>query len=167
MIRIVFLDLDGVMNSLFYFRDRKNQTISERGKIFSEIDPEAINILNDFCEETDASVVISSSWRNYAYAENVLEKTGFAGKVIGVTPTLTENYTFRGNEIYAWMKENSDILGVDYVNDFKQYVIFDDDADMLYWQRNHFFQTDTTTGLTRNIAYRAKRFLLSQVNLTK
>ena len=38
------------------------------------------------------------------------------------------------------------------------YVIIDDDSDMLLWQANHFFQTDSYSGLTPNICYRIKRY---------
>jgi len=163
--KVVFLDLDGVMNSGWYARDRRNYVVKEQGNIFKEIDPQAIKVLNDFCKETDAKIVISSSWRTTAYADNVLERAGFKGKVIGITPHIEGKYVLRGNEIYAWIKQNINLLEVDYSSNFKQYVIFDDDGDMLYWQRHHFFQTDTISGLTPNIAYRAKRFLLSQKNL--
>ena len=35
----------------------------------------------------------------------------------------------------------------------------DDDSDMLLWHRENYFQTDSYTGLTPNITYKAARFL--------
>lgn len=165
--RIVFLDLDGVMNSGWYMRDRKKLVVESMGEQYREIDPQAIETLNEFIEETGAKVVLSSSWRRRAYDEQILQKCGFEGEVIDVTPTLRGQSVLRGNKILQWIKDNTEMLGVKYYADFKQYVIFDDDGDMLLWQRNHFFQTDFVSGLTHNIAYRAKRFLLSTVNLER
>lgn len=160
--RIVFLDLDGVMNSGNYFEHRRWDVVTDPkyGNDFREIDPKAIETLNEFYEETNAKVVLSSSWRSSAFEDNLLEKCGYKGEVIDTTPHLNCRYSVRGVEILAWLKENTDNY-----SDFKQYVIFDDDGDMLYWQRNHFFQTTFESGLTRSITYRASRFLLSQRNL--
>ena len=42
--------------------------------------------------------------------------------------------------------------------DFYNYVIIDDDSDMLLNQQEHFFNTDYYSGLTHNTCYRIKRF---------
>ena len=40
-----------------------------------------------------------------------------------------------------------------------KYVILDDDSDMLYWQRNSYFQVDSYSGLTPNLCYRVVNYL--------
>lgn len=52
----------------------------------------------------------------------------------------------RGNEINKWIHDNNDIIG-DYIK-FKDYVILDDDNDMLFIQRHNFIQTNPFVGLT-------------------
>lgn len=164
--KICFLDLDGVMNSqLYYMSDRfKKGSDSMMEYHINQIDPLAIDFLNDFVKETDCKIVISSVWRETAFEERTLYHAGFKGDIIDVTPHLDFNGTVRGNEILQWIKNNEDLLG-SYYFDFKNYVIFDDDSDMLLSQRNNFFQTDTYCGLTFNTTHRAKRFLQSTKNI--
>jgi len=42
---------------------------------------------------------------------------------------------------------------------FRDYVILDDDSDMLYCQRNNFICVDYTTGITSRIIYKIKCIL--------
>ena len=58
----------------------------------------------------------------------------------------------RGNEIDIWLKNSERYKDTDY-------VIFDDDSDMLLWQQKHFFKTDNYSGLTPTTCYKAKRYL--------
>lgn len=59
----------------------------------------------------------------------------------------------RGNEINKWIHDNNDIIG-DYIK-FKDYVILDDDNDMLFIQRHNFIQTNPFVGLTDYIMEQA------------
>jgi histidinol phosphatase-like enzyme len=152
--KIIFLDIDGVLN---------NQVMHETGEeligtVGGKLSKKCIMLLNDLVKETGAKIVISSSWRVDDNIEEVLTKAGVVAEFIGKTPYLTESYCFRGNEIHDWICKNEQLIGKPYY-DFHSYVIIDDDSDMLYWQRENFFQTDSYSGLTPNIAYKAKRFL--------
>jgi len=162
--KIIFLDFDGVLNSQLYFVKRHAEKLAGHNLGFAgDLDPTAVGFLNELIEKTGAKVVVSSTWRIGMTAEDLqelLEKVGFKGEVIGVTPDLSSGSCLRGNEILEWIKDNRAIVGADY-SDYRQYVIFDDDSDMLYWQRNNYFQCDGYVGLTPNICYRAKRFLNS------
>ena len=60
----------------------------------------------------------------------------------------------RGNEIHSWIKDNEALTGEAY-HDYKNYVILDDDSDMLYWQRNNFVHTSWKKGLTEEEAEKA------------
>lgn len=55
----------------------------------------------------------------------------------------------RGNEINKWIRNNNDVLG-SYL-EFKNYVILDDDNDMLLTQKDNFIQTNHLFGLTDEI----------------
>jgi len=152
--RIIFLDIDGVLNSQLYYVNG-----GKRGGE-NEIDSKAVGYLNNLIEESGAKVVISSTWRRGRTIEElqqILNNAGFKGEIIGKTPALDGKYSLRGNEIRAWMMENEHVIGCN-VSDYKDYVIFDDDSDMLYWQRNNFFWVDPYCGLSPNIIYQAMRF---------
>jgi len=75
---VIFLDVDGVLNSEDFLRKREEEhrQLGHEGPAFPrretkcdcfrldrQIDPVAIAHLNDLVEETAAKIVISSSWR--------------------------------------------------------------------------------------------------------
>jgi hypothetical protein len=155
---IIFLDIDGVLNCDIYFAKEKSEGIIKHP--LSHICKERVGWLNELCAKTEAKVVLSSTWRysGLKYCQDVLKEAGATFEIIDVTPNLRGENCLRGNEILAWVKSNQELLGYEYDSDFKSYAIIDDDSDMLYWQRNNFFQTDTYSGLTPNICYKIKRF---------
>lgn len=153
--KIIFLDIDGVMNSqLMYERDKNYEQQKD------EIDDSCMKVLSGLIEDTGAEVVITSVWR-YSHKkeelQKIFEKHGFTGKIIGATDVLPSDCV-RGDEILKWIKDNEDYLNERYYN-FDSYVIFDDDGDMLWWQRHNFILVDGYAGLTQNLAYRAKWIL--------
>ena len=150
---IIFLDIDGVLNSVDYFTNRRNE---DEDRWEDDIDPRTIELLNDFLGE-DGLVVVSSTWRldsNKEELQKILDARGFTGKIIGCTDNLRISYGSRGLEIRKWLSDN-----IDDSQDFYRYVIFDDDSDFLLEQREHFFQTDNWFGVSPNTFYKAKRFL--------
>lgn len=156
MAKIIFLDIDGVLNSRTYFNSRK-----QIRDIADNLDPVAIGYLNQLIKDTGAYVVISSTWRMHHSKEELIEllsSRGFKGVIIGCTPVLSSPHTVRGNEIHSWMRENPEIIGTP-VCDFNSYVILDDDSDMLYWHKDNFILVDGFVGLTPNVVYRATRLL--------
>lgn len=157
MLKVIFLDIDGVLN---------NQ-IGEEFSLEKVIHPDdliskrCVILLNELIKNTGAKVVISSTWRigkSVEQLQKILEKFGFIGEVIGVTPRFNSDYTFRGNEIYKWIKDNEDLLGCSYY-EFDKYVILDDDSDMLLWQKNNFICVDGYCGLTPEIIFKAEKIL--------
>lgn len=163
--KIVFLDIDGVLNHEIYAIKRLDEGYKTP---VHNIDPESVKVLNFLVEQTDAKVVISSSWRRGHTVDELatkLYKSGFKGQVIDFTPKLyfktdgvEYNYSVpRGCEIKAWLELNKDILG-EKISKVK-YVILDDDSDMLYWQRENYFRVDPYCGLTYNVVHRAIQFL--------
>ena len=150
--KIVFLDIDGVLNHV-----RMTDKIGEGLDVVSK---SAVDIFNDFTDETDAKVVISSTWRHVRGRTHedlvaLLRSLGLTGDIIGQTPVLRERHSLRGNEIYGWLKENEALVG----REFNRYVIIDDDSDMLLWQARNYVSVDNYTGITPNTTYKAKRIL--------
>lgn len=166
--RIIFLDIDGVLNCETFFQERvaKKQLRKDvkKGEISREeyygdmLCEERISWLNDLCTAIGAKVVVSSTWRlgkTVEELQEILNRSGATFEIIGKTPHLNADCV-RGNEIYKWIKENDDKLGCHYY-EYRDYVILDDDSDMLLWQAKNFFQTDAYSGLTPNLVYKIKR----------
>lgn len=183
--KLIFLDIDGVLNSANYMVKRKEakrelflKKDSEADKreyriamACEDIDTNAVTMLNGIVFATDARVVISSTWRK-SFGLNILQeiltRCGFsdARRIIGVTPCLYfernneygyHNSVVRGCEIKAWVEMNKGVIG--HKVSKLPYVILDDDSDMLYWQRNNFIQCDPLVGLTEVDAINAINIL--------
>ncbi|MBV6512117.1 MAG: hypothetical protein FMNOHCHN_01607 [Ignavibacteriaceae bacterium] len=145
---IVFLDIDGVLNSTDFAINRKTKT---KHRHIDQIDERAVGFLNEI---SDWNFVLSSSWRRFISLDEmneILKTKGFNGQILDKTPVL-EHPNLRGNEIYSWV--HSHIVNG---SDFDNYVIFDDDSDFLLWQKDNFIHVDGHFGIGPNHIYRAKR----------
>lgn len=132
---VIFLDIDGVLNN-----------VSCMGEDI-HILPEKVKLLDQIQRATKADIVISSSWRKLHPLETIREILWCAGLVnahhcvIGVTPSLYEIGTIRGNEIDAWMDENL------FDPTETSYLILDDDSDFDEDQRTRHLHTSNECGL--------------------
>ena len=114
--RVLFLDVDGVLNRTGF---RPDKVVGLR----SWIEPELAQRLSDVLRETGAEIAISSDWRcgrELQHLRDELRAAGIDAPVLGVTPILTGQPRWR--EIEAWMTEHE--VGADRV------VIVDDGYDM-------------------------------------
>lgn len=148
--KIIFLDIDGVINHFPKLTDPSLaphlwdvKVLKERG-ITLDIFPEQVAILNKIIEATDARIVISSSWRKGYLAdwEEIVQKykdAGGVGFILDHTPWGNPDWKHRGDEIQAWLDEHKD--------EVDSFVILDDCADMGHLVDN-FVKTDHTVGLT-------------------
>jgi len=149
MTKIIFLDIDGVLNSraLQEQQFEKYKLTGNKRKFPEEdINHEACMVLKEIVKETNAKVVISSTWRFNYYDFLVKHLASYKIEVIGKTKRGCADCV-RGNEILAWIQDNKDVVGVSY-QDYKNYVILDDDSDMLYWQKDNFVKINNDFGLT-------------------
>ena len=104
--KIIFLDFDGVMDTEYY-----DHILSETGKPISDeygllFDPECVKNLKYIIDNTDADIVVSSTWKDDMSYKEILDMwkyRGLPGFVTDVTPS-TENHK-RGDEIDGWLKE--------------------------------------------------------------
>jgi len=140
--KVIFLDIDGVLNVMNQERDRY-------GSLFH---PHLVDNLRRLVEETGAKIVISSTWRwsGLHWIESMWKDRKLPGKVIGITPTrvdpeLVERHydpdADRGYEIQQYLEDNK----VD------RYVIIDDDHDMLPTQYKCFVQTSNNRDHTNHV----------------
>ncbi len=111
--KVIFLDIDGVLNSAFYDRIR--------GAEDGNIDPSRMPLLKKIVIETGAEIVLSSSWRRHwepdGHGEVFCELNGifksFGLEITDKTPVLGT----RSEEISAWLENHPEV---------KNYVILDD-----------------------------------------
>ena len=178
--KVIFLDIDGVLNSQDWYRYRRDNIAMDavEGQYpFYEFDPRAVARLNRIIEETSAKIVVSSSWRSGQTVESLqklLDSVGVVGEVIGLTPHLwcrkpyadMDGYRVpRGCEIDWWLDNYGEFQRINwskeeqlkYMNKakVKNYIIIDDDSDMVYGQREHFIHTGHDHGLTDELADKA------------
>ena len=136
--KLIFLDVDGVLNSVEYaIKTRHN-----RGGTWV-LDPAAVLRLQSIVRATEASVVLSSTWRRIYTLDEFRHLLWIAGfndpiPVIDKTPTL-EFKTLRGQEVEAWRIANKHV---------GKYICIDDDSDYLPSQR--LVQTNSEYGLTED-----------------
>jgi hypothetical protein len=156
--KIIFLDIDGVLNceDAYHAGECQYQEwTSEDGKKehHQRFCSWSKKLLNQLIVDTGAKVVISSTWRRSGieWLRQVWKIEGMMGEIIGVTKVLRNSsleYTIpRGCEIDKWLKDKGfyhvnwdENIQQEYMekSGIENYIIIDDDSDMLYGQRNHF-----------------------------
>lgn len=159
--KIVFLDIDGVLTSLDCRMKLDQKNIDRLGKII---------------EATDAKLVITSSWRRHKLEDTIKELTTdswrhagaifpYRDKIIGHTRRLycfdlndpdTHFLSVRGLEIENWLRIEGKDLNIE------SFVIIDDDSDMLLQHAPYFVKTDTYKGLSDKNVDKAIRILNSK-----
>ena len=184
--KVIFLDIDGVMNSECFYRERykkrwfkyntyKFYIKSKLSYIFNwfkkkysneyihkpiydtfnykfdflknKTDPTKWKWLSELCNEYDYKICISSSWRSKFIYEShwndALMRLGFNDSIfIGITGNRKNS---RGLEIQEFLDSHSNI---------EDYVIIDDDSDMLPEQKENFFHVDGYYGISPNTIYK-------------
>lgn len=166
---IIFLDVDGVLNSqVFFFKRKYLREKRERLGHYefnleehdpaNEIDPYKVSLLNKIVEATDAKVVVSSTWRRLYSLENLrsfLFQKGFCGEIIGITPTKYENYRAqREKEIFAWLKKHNK------KGKHNSFVVLDDQLFNIDKEfPDNFVRTDAKFGLTLKLTKQAINIL--------
>jgi hypothetical protein len=157
MHNIIFLDIDGVLNSMDYLHslilnktDNTNPLNSYKvrddyGQLF---DPRCVNWLDYIISKTNAKLVISSTWRTSGIIamKELWTYRNLPGEIIDVTPRtipleFIKKYDSpnadRGYEIQYWLDNNKNLVN--------SYVILDDEDDMLPAQ--NFVKCDSNIGL--------------------
>ena len=175
--KVIFLDIDGVMNST-------EEMIALYNQYGSSIDntlpsPAKCKLLKQLVEETGAKVVLSSSWR---LSLNAIQKlidlfepynlilSGFTCHEVDSEKFKNTSYEDiepryqhalgdfgiyiedRGAEIAAWLLDHPKV---------SNFVILDDeDADIKAWFPNNLVKTDIQVGLTLDDCLKASNILL-------
>lgn len=162
--KIVFLDIDGVLNNVqhaHWLHDHVAKAAGfgqpwelDKGNFSRETvgwDDQNVHALRCIIEETDADIIISSTWRlgrrapffRQCFAAFGWEKA----PVRGMTGVINEVGSIRGDEIN------------DFLSNVKtdRWVCLDDDGD--FHPENNLVQTDVEIGLTMEDAEKAIEIL--------
>lgn len=147
---IIFLDIDGVLCTL-----RSHYAFGDDGGLMSAWDITVCQMIRRLCSKYDAKIVVSSTWRNnppnvrtylctYGLADHMVSelfRERIKGNVLNhdwITPKSDHvPHATRGTEIQMWLDANPK---------YKNYIIIDDDSDMLNHQLPFFVKTDGYEG---------------------
>jgi hypothetical protein len=145
--KVIFLDIDGVLVTGDYWKqlelENKTARDEDHHHLFS---PSCVANLEKLIEETDAKIIVSSTWRWLGEDKliEIFKRRGVTGDIIGITSLerMKENGIYsgesRGRQIQEYIEENKD--------DIENYVIIDDDSDMLDSQLDNFVHTTFDSG---------------------
>jgi hypothetical protein len=151
MKRILFLDVDGVLNHRAIFQPSRHG---------SPLCPDAIGRLRMVVMRSACRVVLSSTWREVDHFVAQLEAAGgFPARhedwrTPRLRPRLENGIVTgpsRGDEIDAWLSRHPEV---------ERFAIVDDDADMLPKQEPFFVQTSFDHGLLDDHGERLVRILI-------
>lgn len=152
---IIFLDFDGVLNTEQYqarlaVDGEPNKDVW--GPLF---DPHAVEYLRSIIDETDAAIVISSSWR-YIHRLGSLrmmwELRELPGEILDTLP-CGASYVSRGEEIDCWLSHYGQ----------SNYVIIDDLDDFYSWQHDRYIETNPIIGITETDARKAIEIINNRI----
>jgi hypothetical protein len=131
----------------------------QMNRLKTETCPDKWKWLSEWCNETNTKICISSVWKNHfgdksgdkyrirpEWWEDALINLGFKPNTfVGITGNRK---SLRGEEIQLWLDNHPEV---------EDYVILDDDDDMLPHQFKKFHHCDPWFGLTPNHLYRIGR----------
>lgn len=150
---IIFLDIDGVLNNSKY---RGDSIHDHKGW-----DQNCLNALEYIINNVEKlGFVLSSTWRMLYTLKEMeqmfIERIGYSPNFVGITPLNSKPdqssgiyiSVTRGQEIAEWLADN----------DIDDYIIIDDDRDMLPNQLCHFVKTSFHSGLTMEHARRIVKY---------
>lgn len=137
--KVIFLDFDGVITTYYSHWN---------------IDIEKLKLLDEIIQQTDAKIVVSSSWKhgsenvedfknriyNKRCSKNIKTQTPFEKFVNQIYDITDSNGAWRGDEVQRWVDNHKEEL--------ESYVILDDDDDFKDEQLFNFVQTDGFEGIT-------------------
>lgn len=134
-LNVLFLDIDEVLQSVrsaIAFGQYASSTKPETWGQY--LDPIAVGLVRNVCKSLNFKVVLSSTWRKTADIDEL--EYFLEIPIIGKTPVLDEPH--RGREIQAW-------LGVNEVDNF---IILDNDTNILPSQLDRYVQVDPMEGVS-------------------
>ncbi len=148
-IRLLFLDIDGVLNSGDWFASEEfkvldrcvpktNYALTDTGRkgLLTHLDPTACSVLGQAADYLRVQVVLSSTWRvihGHHLVQDLLRERQCSLDIIDITPTRLQSRhsgiphkTCRGMEIEWWLLQNYSLEELEGA----RIVLLDDSSDM-------------------------------------
>ena len=150
--KVIFLDVDGVLNTVFTIRTTHGFTFVDTRKVLR---------LRNIVERTGAQLVLSSTWRLADTPINKIcydiLKAEFERVRCPVWIDCTPYFPGRKRqvEIYSWLQIHSEV---------EEFVILDDLAEELWWYKDHLVHTSKFDGLNKERAELAIQMLGEKEN---
>ena len=136
---IIFLDVDGVLNSRNKLIEIYNKTHKPHSGYSYPFDERCLENLRLLVRETNSKMVITSTWRKDEVGRStllkVLSEYELDNRVIGYTPVLDETRGIEIKQFLISLKETAN------------FIILDDDSDMGELMP-FFIKTNKQVGLT-------------------
>ncbi|MDE7275615.1 MAG: hypothetical protein K2N98_01975 [Lachnospiraceae bacterium] len=163
MDRVIFLDIDGVLNSNFWDADHQKEI---RDGVLIDIDK--IQLLGRLVRNTNAKIILHSGWRFWFdsdlkplrkeadYLQRQLQQEGLV--IAGITPDhsteeirKSKKFSFvKAGEILTWLREHKEV---------GQWIVIDD-LDLHNSEIEiHQLRTDPDIGLTAEDVDKAEKML--------
>lgn len=140
MTKVIFLDIDGVLNSNFW-----NETHQREISDGTLIDEEKVKLLAPLVKRTSAKIILHSGWRFWFDSELKPLETE--------AESLVELFA-KADEILLWLKLHDDVTG---------WVVLDD-LDLHNCQvEQHQVKTDQRIGLTVDDVKLAEKILMDKI----
>lgn len=164
MYNVLFLDIDGVLNSNFW-NDSHQKEISD-GTL---IDEEKVRLLGKLIKGTNAKIILHSGWRFWFDADmrplrNEAAKlvkllAGEGLKIEGVTPDLTTE-EIRRTRKFSLVKADEILMWISVHKEVGNWVVLDDLDLHNAMIEEHQIKPDQTLGLTLEDVNKATQILL-------
>lgn len=132
--KVLFLDVDGVLNSHRSAIAFGAMPWAHELPDVSKFDHIAVRLIRGIAETAGAGIVLSSAWRQCDNWRDLGPALGL--NITDRTPSLLGP---RGKEIAAWLANHPEV---------ERYAIVDDDGDMLPEQMPYFVHTNMREGFT-------------------
>lgn len=155
---VLFLDIDGVLNSEFYYEHCRKQD--------SDIDDYKVMLIANLVKQFNLRIVLTSSWRESNIVETkkrLIEKEPSLASLVPymIDQTRRREDRVRGYEIQDWINHNKQHIN-------KYVIIDDDDFDILEVQKPNLIKVNNYFGvMTSDIIPRIFEILGDDVHIYK
>lgn len=173
MSKVIFLDIDGVLNTQQHQQDLRARGLATSDKWGALFDPQAVSQLKHIIEQTGADIVLISSWKFFGLEtmKQMWSDRKLPSRLLDITEASSSDEMLlsidlergdcfnpcKGVEIEAWLRQHPKFNAT--------YVIIDDEAVVLPSQRAYFVQTKPEVGLSERDAARAIHILQNKPTL--
>lgn len=135
--KVIFLDIDGVLST------HRTLVLDHEGTF----DPIGVRLLKKLLDKNDDwCIVLSSTWRMFSHPYGLFKSHGITSIHRDHSTKIIDHH--RGSEIQEWLDRHPEI---------EDYIILDDDSDMLDTQMDKFVQTPFDDGITFKVYLELER----------